>query len=382
LTNVEVTARCLRRAGAPGTVRVEVITVIARGSPATRRVILVAVVLAAAAVAMFGARWLHASGERDEALRLAQAGRFADAEPLLQKALARDRDDVAVISALAQVKLGSPDPATAEEYLTRWCELRPHEAEPFRLRMDLRHRVARGKWSTADRMQILEQAIADGHRALELAPDNDLARREVGSMLLQVGRFAEAEQHIRGCLTRAPADPTLRYQLAKACHAQGQRAEAEAALDPVIGDRSASAEALLLRAILYREADQPDRAIPLLRQALNQEKCPRKDCLYHLGLALGATGQKEEARRVLAELDLLNLQDAIANNQFPDNAAMRVQVAEAMLGAGKAEEARAKLEAVLAEAPDFKPAHRVLALYYEQKGQPERAAEHRRLADR
>jgi Tfp pilus assembly protein PilF len=345
-------------------------------------VVLVAAVLVVVAGAVLGVRWLHAGGERDEALRLAKAGRFADAEPLLLQALARDRDDVEVISALAQGKLGGPDPAAAEKYLTRWCELRPQEAEPFRLRMDLRHRIARGKWSTADRMRVMEEAIADGHRVLELAPDNDPVRREVASMLLQVGRFAEAEQHLRGCLARVPADPTLRYQFAKACHAQGKRAEAEATLDPVADDRSASAEALLLRAILYREADQPDRAVPLLRRALDLDKLPRKDCLYHLGLALATTGQHDEARRAMAELDLLNLQDAIAKNQFPDNAAMRVQVAEAMLGAGKAEEARAKLEAVLAETSDFKPAHRVLALYYEQKGQPELAAEHRRLADR
>jgi Tfp pilus assembly protein PilF len=117
-----------------------------------------------------------------------------------------------------------------------------------------------------------------------------------------------------------------------------------------------------------------------LRQALEQKGCPRRDCLYRLGLALAATGQAEEARKVMAEVDLLNLTGAVANDHFPNNPAMRVQIAEAMLGVGRAAEANAELEAVLAAAPDFAPAHRVKAVYYDRVGQPDRAADHRRRA--
>ncbi len=339
--------------------------------------LLAVAVLAAVAAAVLGWRWQRAAARRDEGLALAKAGRFAQAEPLLREALERDRDDLAVAVALATGKVGGDDPATAEEYLTRWCELRPQDAKPFRMRMELRTRMARGQWGTADRLRLAEQAADDGRRVLELDPGDDEARRELAWLLVQVGRFDEAEQACRASLARSPGDPRLLYLLARSLHPQGKRDEAAAALDPVVRDHPQYTDALLLRGVLYREADQPDKAIPLLRQAAAQSQINRKDCLYQLGLALAAAGQDGEAKRVMAEVELLNLQDAVAKG-LPDNPALKVQVAEALLTAGHAEEAKARLEAVLAESPDFAPAHRVLALYYEQAGQPEKAAEHRR----
>ena len=235
-------------------------------------------------------------------------------------------------------------------------------------------------WSRADRVRVMDSALADGQRVLELDPSNDAVRREVAWLAVNVGRNADAEAECRRSLTSAPVDPWLNYLLARVLHAQGRRSEAEAILDPVVRAQSGFADALVLRAILYHEADQPGRAVPLLRQALNQKGCPRRDCLYRLGLALAASGQAEEARKVMAEVDLLNLTGAVTNDHFPNNPAMRVQIAEAMLGVGRGSEANAELDAVLADAPDFAPAHRVKAMYFDREGQPGRAAEHRRRA--
>jgi tetratricopeptide (TPR) repeat protein len=253
----------------------------------------------------------------------------------------------------------------------------PDDVGTLRARMEQHHRHARSERGPAERLRVLELALVDGQRVLELTPSDDEVRREVVWLLLSVGRFDEAEQNCRRCLTLAPDDLWLHYLLAKACHGQGKRAEAEKSLDRVIAAQPPFADALLLRAALHREADQPERAVPLLRRALEMPRVARKDCLYQLGLALAAVGQDEEARRVMAELQLLNLTNAVAHDQFPDNAAMRVQIAEASLDAGRPEEARELLERILSESPDFAPAHRVLARYYEQKGQPDRAAEHR-----
>ncbi len=151
--------------------------------------LLAVAVLAAVAAAVLGWRWQRAAARRDEGLALAKAGRFAQAEPLLREALERDRDDLAVAVALATGKVGGDDPATAEEYLTRWCELRPQDAKPFRMRMELRTRMARGQWGTADRLRLAEQAADDGRRVLELDPGDDEARRELAWLLVQVGRF-------------------------------------------------------------------------------------------------------------------------------------------------------------------------------------------------
>ena len=343
------------------------------------------VVLAVAAL-LLGAtiywRWDVTTDRRDEALRLAKEGRLAEAEPLLLAAVERDGNDAEVVAALALAKLGDTDASAAEQYLSRWCELRPAEARPFQLRMDLRHRVARGLVIQADRHRVMETALSDGRRVLEIDPANDLVRREVAWLALQVGRYADAEAECRRCLLAAPLDGWLSYLLAKICHAQGKRADAEAAIDPIVRARPDFAEALLLRAVLYYEAEQPDRAVPLLRQALALKGCPRRECLYRLGLALGAVGQADEARKAFAEVDLLNLTGAVANDHFPNNPAMRVQVAEAMLGAGRLADANAELDAILAEAPDFAPAHRAKAAYHDRVGQPAQAAEHRRRAGR
>jgi tetratricopeptide (TPR) repeat protein len=324
--------------------------------------------------------WDSNSDRRDEALRLAKQGHHAEAEPLLLAAFERNANDAEVVAALALIKHGGSDPANGEKYLSRWCELRPSEARPFQLRMDLRHRSARGLSGQADRLHMMETALADGRRVLELDPLNDAVRREVAWLALQIGRYAEAEAECRQCLADAPLDGWMTYLLAKICHAQGKRKEAETIIDPVVRAQPGFGDVLLLRAQLFYEADQPDRAIPLLRQALALPECPRRECLYRLGLALAATGQAEEARKTFAEVDLLNLTTAVTKEDFPNNPAMRVQIAEAMIGAGRLADARAELEAIIAESPHFAPAHRAKAAYHDRMGQPDQAAEHRRRA--
>ena len=42
--------------------------------------------------------------------------------------------------------------------------MRPTEAKPFQLRMDLRHRVARGMKIPAERIRTMESALTDGRR--------------------------------------------------------------------------------------------------------------------------------------------------------------------------------------------------------------------------
>lgn len=347
-----------------------------------RRVAVFAVALLIVGIAVLGWRWQRALSDRADGLQLAKDGKAAEAEPLLLAALERDGTDAEVLTALTRLKLKSSDPASALPFLTKWCDLKPGEAEPYRLRMDLRHRVARGRWSATDRLREMEEAVGDGRRVLELEPANDGVRREVIWLLLQVGRHEEAERECRISLRSAPSDVWLHYLLARSLHGQSKRAEAEQALDPVVRSQPRFAEGLLLRARLYTEADRPDLAVPLLRQALAQDTCPRRECLYQLGLALAATGEKDEAGRVMAEVNLLTLKGSMTADAAPETESMRVQLAEAMLGMGKAAEAKEQLDRVLAETPDFPPAHRVLAVYFDRLGKPEAAANHRRLAGR
>jgi predicted Zn-dependent protease len=248
------------------------------------------------------------------------------------------------------------------------------------LRLDLRHRIARGRWNAADRLRDMDDAAADGAHVLALDPGNDAVRREVAWLLLQVGRFVEAEAACRAVLAAAPRDGWMTYLLARSLHGQGRRAEAEQVLDPVVRALPKFADGLLLRAKLHTESDRPAEAIPLLRRALALDTCPRREALYQLGLALAATGDAAGAERAMAEVNLLSLKGSMAADAAPETVAMRVQIAEAMLGMGRLTEAKEQLDKVVAETPEFGPAHRVLAIYFDRTNQPDRAAEHRRLA--
>src|SRR5205823_4457765 len=147
--------------------------------------------------------------------------------------------------------------------------------------------------------------------------------------------FDEADQLCRRCLRRQPGDPWLTYLLAKIGHARGAAGEAPALLDDLLQRYPEFGRALLLRGVLYNEAGESDKAIPLLRrvssldrdlllQAARYKKAGEPDkaipllrqvssldqgreARYQLGLALARTGQAEEARRLMAEVQKDNL---------------------------------------------------------------------------
>jgi predicted Zn-dependent protease len=353
------------------------------------RFVLVAAALLALCAGVLGfVAWRrHLSFDRRQGLELASQERFTEAEPYLERARQRRPDDADVIKALALGQLAQKRSGDAEASLTRWCELRPNDPEPFRRRMELRVSLRQ-----------FPLALQDGQHLLELEPDNIQIGRQVAPMLLIVGRLNEAEREGRRWLRKDPENPDLLYLVADACHQQGKIAESEAALEPLLRQQPNAPSPLFLRAQLHDEADQPDKAIPLLRRLLELNMPPWEQLAarYELSLALARTGKQEEARRVMADVQWHQAIDLWNRPNHPKIGGLVLRVAEAMLGIGKTEEAVQLLERVLQEEPSCGPeavrlleqaagrksaaAHRVLAAYYEKQGQNERAAEHRKQA--
>jgi predicted Zn-dependent protease len=341
--------------------------------------LLVVLAVAAGGAMLFGWPRFQARRERAEGLRVARDGRFADAEPLLRGALDRDPADVEVVKALALGHLGVGQLADAETDLSRWCTLRPDDPQPFKLRMDERHRRARAAPAADDKQRLLREALADGQRVLRLDAGEDVAP-EVVWLLVQVGRFDEADRLCRRCRERQPDDAWLSFLLAKIGHARGAAAgdEPRILLDGLVRQFPQFAPGLLLRAVLYNEAGEPEKAIPLLRQVAAQDRDDRQEARYQLGLALARTGQTEEAERLLAEVQRDNL-DRLQHALFdPDVPELKLQLAEACLAADQEAEALRLLNPLLEQQRSSRAAHTLLAAYYERKGQTERAAEHRR----
>ena len=136
----------------------------------------------------------------------------------------------------------------------------------------------------------------------------------------------------------------------------------------------------MLRAILHYEADQADRAIPLLRKVIAEDPASQQEARYHLSLALARAGHAEEARQVMAEVQRDRFEKDTAQPGYPDSPAVRVRRAELLYNSGRAKEAIAVLQAVLADDSGNIAAHRLLAACYEKQGEWAKAAEHRRRA--
>jgi Tfp pilus assembly protein PilF len=336
-----------------------------------RLALVLGVLLAGTLALVWGGYRLRQRFDRQNALALARSGDFNKAAPALRQALQRDPRDLDVIQALARGSLDAEDPARAEEYLTAWCGLRPDDPEPRRLRM---------KAYTKDERH--EDALADARWLLQREPDSPDARRQVGALLFSLGRFDEAEREYRTVLAQRPDDRNVILLLGEARRAQGDGAGAAALVDRVLRQDPQFPRALMLRGILYREAGEPERAVEALRQVVALDPTRRRTANYELSLALERAGRTEEARQAMAEVR--RLQDAevflVASEQQPDNLALRVRAAEALLESGDTRKGLELLDQVLERDPSFRPAHRALADYFERHGDPVQAARHRRAA--
>lgn len=228
--------------------------------------------------------------DRQEGLRLAELGRFDEAQPRLLAALQRHADDREVLKNLAWGYQAAGDFPKAEEFLTRWCALAPNDPEALQKRMDF--------WRTRKRHAL---AIHDGQRLLELDPKNLPVRQRVAEMLLMVGRYEEAEQECLRYLKQEPGNVEITYLLASTNRNQGKNIQAAALLDQVTRALPQSVPPVVLRAILYYEGGQPEQAIPLLRRALLQEP-NHQQAGYYLGVCLARVGQTEEAQRLLSQI--------------------------------------------------------------------------------
>jgi predicted Zn-dependent protease len=308
---------------------------------------------------------------REAALLDARTGRFAEAEPVLRQALVRNPDDIDVLDSLAHGYTATDRPLDAEPCLSELIRLRPNSAEYLRRR-----------WNIYRKLKRWEPAYADARRLLELDPGDEDLRRKTMSDAFVSGHFADAEDLCRGLLAQHPGDRKLTGMLAEIRRARGDDAGAGQILDELIRTDPNDYASLQARGILYDETGHPDQAVPLLRRVFDEDPARKRPAGYQLALALGKIGKHAEAQQVLAEVR--RLQDVeIASEAMktqPDNLALHVQLAEDLLRAGHTNDGLAFLQQVLRRDASFAPAHRALAAHFERAGNPELAAEHRRLA--
>lgn len=317
-----------------------------------------------------------------DALRLADLGDFPEAEAKLLAALEVEPDNVDLLKALSLGLLTAERYLEAEPFLTRYCALRPDDPHPYRLRLTARHRGSMQAPTDATRFRLQEQALEDGRRVLELEPTDDVVAQEVVWLALTLGHFDEADRTCRAARLRRPQEIFLLYLQARASHARGAVIEAAALLDTLLSQIADYDRALYLRALIYVETDEPAKAVPLLRQVIDNNRAHRAEARYQLGLALARLGQSEESQRILSELQQRNLDDVTKSAGDTNRPIVLVRRAELLLEAGKLDEAIAHLKFVVKEDPTFARAHLLLALCYDKRGDKPLADEHRRKAEK
>lgn len=303
-------------------------------------------------VALGGWAWRSSSLARNraEGLRLAGAGRFADAEPHLVRAVEHFPEDIDIVKALALGYVQARREAEAEAYLLRWRDLQPRIPQPHHLLLDLLQPRGRNGPS-----------LAAAERLLEVEPDNDDVQRRYIRMLLEEGRYADAEAACRAFLTRSPSHPGLLFRRADCLIRLGRKDEARAILDGVLAKHPNLAPPMVLRAVLHREEGEEDKALPLLRRAVELD-LKNKEAHYQLGSTLTRAGQAEDGARHLAEYDRLNRLERLLRDVAiqPDNNDLKVQAAALLVQNGQRQEAVKLLREVLAREPDHAEAKRLL----------------------
>ena len=293
-----------------------------------------------------------------DAIRLASQGRLRDVEPLLRKALEHDPNNLDILRSLSIGLLGNERLVEAESVLTQWCTLRPRDAEPFKFRMDLRHNRALQLKPGDEQEKQKQLALNDGKRVVTLVPNDWLTGKNVIVLCLASGRFSEANLLCQQFLKTHPEDVELQFLQARVCHSLDLTTEAKEFLDKLVATQPKFTSGLLLRAILYCEANEAEKAIPLLRTVDADGKGTHKEARYHLGLALARSGQTDEAKRILAQVQHDNFE---RDNFALDSLAVRTRRAELLINCGKNKEAIDLLQAVLSMDRNCTAARQLLA---------------------
>jgi tetratricopeptide (TPR) repeat protein len=231
----------------------------------------------------------------------------------------------------------------------------------------------------------LPEALKDYRRAVELNPAHETARLRLAEGLLFRGEFQEALEHLETLRTQGPASAAVLLDLARCRRLLGEPERARELLDEAVAFQAPPAAVYRERGSLALDMGNLADAERWLRQAHAVDAHDTLTC-YKLAEVLAQTGRKAEGEEYLAksrriDTDAHRLEEIVhALGSRPGDAGLRCEAGEICLRNGQEAEALRWLQGALQANPQHPATHRVLADYYERRGQPELAREHRSLA--
>jgi tetratricopeptide (TPR) repeat protein len=221
--------------------------------------------------------------------------------------------------------------------------------------------------------------------ALRLDPELDKARLGLADLLRDRHRLDEAGQEYAAYVARKPKDPAGHTGLGRVALERADGKAAARHLDRALALAPDDPTALKHRALAELRFGDP-AALPLLDKGIRADPLD-DELLYNRSLALKRLGRAPEAEADVRRLDRLRREQAevaairdrlVAD---PDNNEIRCEIARWMLDHGRDGEALRWARYVLDGRPNHPVANRLMADYYQRKGDPGRANYYRLTAD-
>jgi predicted Zn-dependent protease len=157
-------------------------------------------------------------------------------------------------------------------------------------------------------------------------------------------------------------------------------------LDRVLASRPNHLKALAKRGRLALDLGQLQEAETWLRRA--QELGPsERETLYSLYRCLLQLGKADEAKQYMVQVEAIERDQGVLKQltrqimTSPHDAALSCEAGRIMLRHGQEQDGLRWLESALHEDPRHGPTHQALAEHFAHRGDVERAASHRQLAE-
>lgn len=326
------------------------------------------------------AGWPVAQVERQRTLARAQQGEVRAVEAEIVQSMADVEDDAYAedcYEALAEGFLSAYRMADLRKCLGFWSQWRADDALP-------------AYWNGVAEERYLKpvQALEQYLRALEIDPSFHRARLAAARLELDTGRLEDARRHFDECLAERPDEPEAVMGLADCLVRLGDLPGARSRYLDALGTDLSPAQAASALTELGQLAlgeGEVKRAGMLLEEAVAVDPRGTRARLTY-ATVLARVGDREGAERERAEAErMAALQRRLAEITHdllgtPDDADARAEAGAIFLDQGFEREGLEWISSALEVDPDHRPSHRVLADWYDARGERVRAADHRRRA--
>lgn len=308
----------------------------------------------------------------------ATCGNLADVQGFLHERIqAGDPRSGLIYEALVEGYLRVYQIYAALGGLREWLEKEPNHSVALSLR---------GR--TFQRVHAYPKAVEDFRRVVEIDPERDDDRYHLAECLLEVGRSAEAAEHLEALRRRRPGDDRVAIRLAYAWHQTGRSAESLGVLDEILARAPTSALALSAHAQIDFQLGRTADAEAHARRALAADPFDRHANFTLYQALAQQSGREAEAKAQQAHLQKLEVRLTriieITNRlmpQRPKDPELHCELGTLLREHGRTELALVWYESALRLDPDHPGTHRALAEHHAAAGDHQTAERHRRRGE-